>query len=999
MSFVPLRCHSNYSFLCGPLSIERLLGRLTELGYGAAALTDNDGLYGTIAFVQAAGRRGVRPLIGLEIDTACGPFVFLARNLAGYGSLCRISTIKTLDERKPSVDDVLNNRSGLIAIYLGDDLPPALVDGYGRDIYIGVESIASMGAEPAMTQKSSLAKRFGLSMVAADPVYFAETGDARVNRALAAIKYLKSFAGVESRCLAPAGALLAPPEEMIRRYRHIPQAITATIDIAERCQFDLPLGRINFPRYEQVTEIANRHLLRRRAEAGLRRRYGRITGEVYSRFESELAIIEQTGFVDYFLIVADIIDFCRRSGIRVVGRGSAASSIIAYCLGVTQVDPIEQNLYFARFLNEARTDPPDIDLDLCWRRRDEVLDYVYRRFGRNRTAMIATLNTFAARGAIRELGKAFGLSEDEISDITKRLPWGRLGDLEKTMRDYPECADLPVKSEPYRTIIELACKIEGYPRHLSIHCGGMVIAPGELLDLVPLQMSAKGIAITQYDMHGIAALGLVKIDLLGQRGLSTIADAETAAGEKSGGKVIYDWRDPDTFRMLQQGRTIGVFQIESPGLRSLLIELQPKTIDDITLALALIRPGAAESGMKKLYLERLAGEKPVVYPHKSLEPVLAETLGNIVYQEQVLRTAEVMAGFSPAQADLLRKAMTKERGIDEFHAFAEKFLVQASARGVPPLKAREVFALLTRFAGYGFCKAHAATYAKLSYQAAFLKAHHPIEFMAAMLNNFAGYYAPLVYADEARRLGAKLRPPDIDKPAELCVVEGNELRIGLAFVKGLSAATREAIIKQRAKRPFVSLGDFLVRVKPAVDETEKLIRIGAFDYSGQTRPALLWYMKTYGRKILAGGGQTPLLGDVLPETPRFPVGLGDYDIQQRLLAEQEILDMAISCHPANIIPFTNGQVKSSELAACNGKEVRIVGLVVDRKRIRTGNDKLMVFLTMEDDQDYFEVTVFPGIYRRFGARIFRRPLLEVTGKAQNRHGVLTVIASKLQACA
>ncbi len=999
MSFVPLRCHSNYSFLCGPLTIDGLLGRLTELNYGAAAITDNDGLYGAIVFAQAAARWGVRPLIGLEIDTACGPFVFLAANLSGYGSLCRISTVKTLEQKMLSVADILNNRTGVIAVFLGDELPSPLVEGFGRDIYIGIESIEKPGAEPKIRRRLKMASQYGLPVAAADPVYFIGSGEASINRALAAIKYGKSYAGIESCFLAPPGAFLRSPEEMIRRYRQMPQAVTATIEIAERCQFNLPLGKINFPKYEQAAAIENRCLLRRRAEAGLRRRYERLTGEVYSRFESELAIIERTGFVDYFLIVADIIDFCRKSGIPVVGRGSAASSIIAYCLGVTEVDPIEQNLYFARFLNEARTDPPDIDLDLCWRRRDEVIDYVYRRFGRNRVAMAATLNTFAARGAIRELGKAFGLAEDEISDFTKRLPWESLGDLDRTMRDYPECADLPVKGEPYRTIIELARRIEGYPRHLSIHCGGIVIAPGELLDLVPLQLSAKGIAITQYDMHGISALGLVKIDLLGQRGLSTIADAETATGGKSGGGIKYDWQDAATFRMLQQGRTIGVFQIESPGLRSLLIEMQPKKIDDITLALALIRPGAAESGMKKLFLERHAGEKPVVYPHPSLEPVLAETLGNIVYQEQVLRTAEAMAGFSPAQADLLRKAMTKERGIDEFHAFAEKFLVQAIGRGVPPLKAREVFALLTRFAGYGFCKAHAATYAKLSYRAAFLKAHFPIEFMAAMLNNFAGYYAPLVYADEARRLGAKLRPPDVDRPAELCIVEGDELRIGLAFVKGLSSATRQAIISQRAKRPFTSLGDFLIRVRPAIDEAEKLIRIGSFDYLGQTRPALLWYMKAYGRKIPAGVGQTPLLGDIAPEPPQFPIRLSDYDIRQRLLAEQEILDMAITCHPANTIPFSSGQVKASELAACEGKDIRIVGLVVDRKRIRTGNDKLMVFLTMEDDQDYFEVAVFPEVYRRFGARIFRKPLLEITGRAQNRHGVLTIIASELQACA
>ncbi|NLI16296.1 MAG: DNA polymerase III subunit alpha, partial [candidate division Zixibacteria bacterium] len=628
-----------------------------------------------------------------------------------------------------------------------------------------------------------------------------------------------------------------------------------------------------------------------------------------------------------------------------------------------------------------------------------VLDFVYEKYGRNRVAMIATLNTFAARGAIRELGKAFGLSSAELSDITKRLPWGKLGDLQKTMQKYPECRDLPLDKEPYKTIIELAYKIEGFPRHLSIHCGGVVIAPGELLDMAPLQLSAKGIAITQYDMYDIAALGLVKIDLLGQRGLSTIGDAEAFAATAAGAKIEYDYNDLTTFDMLRQGRTIGVFQIESPGLRSLLIEMQPKTLDDITLALALIRPGAAESGMKKVFLERLAGERPVEYPHQSLEPILKETLGNIIYQEQVLRVAEAMAGFSPGQADLLRKAMTKERDVKEFHAFLDKFMNQATARGVPYLKAREVFALLTKFAGYGFCKAHAATYAMLSYRAAFLKAHHPVEFMAAMLNNFAGYYAPFVYADEARRLGAKLSPPDIDKPSRLCEVDNGCLRIGLAFVKNLSAETIDKTIAERAKRPFVSLADFLARVHPGKDEAISLIRVGALDFLGETRPSLLWYMKLYGEKILRHQPEAFSLGELWAPQLQFAPGLPDYSLAEKLAAEQEILEMAISCHPTELVAESDNCTKSIELSGRQGKDVRIVGLVVDRKRIKTNGSQLMVFLTMEDSQDYFEVTVFPEIYRKFGARIFRKPILEVTGKAQNKHGVLTVIANNLRACA
>jgi DNA-directed DNA polymerase III PolC len=1043
-SFVPLRCRSNFSFFYGPVTIERLTERLGHLGYWAACLADSDGLYGAVRFFDKAGRAGIKPLIGIEMEIAAGHHVnyncqdhrgldlqklisphpalslgervpegrvrapvrpqlsrllFIAKNLKGYGSLCRLSTIRMLDERPPSLEDIAANSSGVIAVALDIKAAENLKDIFADDLYIGLESSDDLATRQTTRAKIAHAEKLSIRTVAADPAYFIDKDDIPVHRALAAIKNLTTIDNIADKQLAPPDSFLYPPQQMAWRYREYPEALLSTLEIADKCRLELPIGRLNFPSYENKSGISNAQLLRQKAEAGLYRRYDKFTGEVYSRFESELATIHQSGFDDYFLIVSEIVDHCHESGIPVVGRGSAASSIISYALGITEVDPIAQNLYFARFLNEARTDPPDVDLDICWRKRDDVLDFVYEKYGRNRVAMIATLNTFAARGAIRELGKVFGLSGDELLDITKRLPWGKLGDLAKTARDYPECRDLPLDKEPYKTIIELAHKIEGFPRHLSIHCGGVVIAPGELLDIVPLQLSAKGIAITQYDMYDIAALGLVKIDLLGQRGLSTIGDAEFFAQEKTGQPITYDYDDPATFDLLQHGRTIGVFQIESPGLRSLLIEMQPKNLNDITLALALIRPGAAESGMKKIFLERLAGERPVEYPHPSLEPVLKETLGNIIYQEQVLRTAEAMAGFSPGQADLLRKAMTKERDVAEFRAFADKFLTQATARGVPPLKAREVFALLTKFASYGFCKAHAATYAMLSYRASFLKAHFPIEFMAAMLNNFAGYYAHFVYADEARRLGAKLLPPDIDKPSRLCTVEGKCLQIGLAFVKGLSTATIDKIISERAKAKFISLADFLIRVRPGKDEAVNLIRIGALDYLGGTRPSLLWYMKLHGEKILKHQADLLDLGDFwapqLPFAPKLP----DYSLAEKLTAEQEILEMAISCHPTELIAGRDNCVKSVELASRQGKDVRVIGMVVDRKRIKTNNRHLMVFLTMEDNQDYFEVTVFPEVYKKFGARIFRKPILEVTGKAQAKHGVLTVIASDLRACA
>lgn len=996
MNYVPLRCHSNFSFLYGPVDLDRLLDGATRLGYKAVGLTDIDGLYGAVEFYTKASQNNIKPIIGCELKTEAEHGLFLAKNLNGYGNLCRLSTIKMLHDRLPSLDDIADHAKGLIFIHLGKKHIRKLKDIFADDLYLGLESSDDLSIRLFTREKIRLSRELKVKTVAADSVYFLDEIDPIIHCALAAIKNLTTIDNLEQSKRAKPDAYLQSVKSMGKLYNENPDAMAATIEIANRCNLTLPVGKLNFPEYRGTARISNYQLLRQKAETGLKGRYAKMTGEVYSQFESELAVVRQTGFVDYFLIVTEIVEFCKKNGIPVVGRGSAASSIISFALGITEVDPISQGLYFARFLNEARTDPPDIDLDLCWRRRDEVLEFVYEKYGRNQVAMICTLNTFAARGAIRELGKTFGLSGDEISDFTKRLPRGKLNDLYKTQNKYPECKNLPLDTEPYKTIIDLAIKIEGYPRHLSIHCGGIVIAPAELLDMVPLQMSAKGIAITQYDMHSIAKLGLVKIDLLGQRGLSTIVDGEKLAVKKSHRPIQYDYNDAKTFELLQTGRTIGVFQIESPGLRALLIELKPKCIDDITLALALIRPGASESGMKKLFLEKLAGEKPVEYPHPLLQPVLSETLGNVIYQEQVLRSAEAIAGFSPAQADLLRRAITKCRDRREFRSFTEKFISQAVSRGIVKKKAQQVFKLLSQFAGYGFCKAHAATYAVLSYRGSYLKAHYPVEYMTAMINNFAGYYRHFVYANEARRYGAKLVSPDVNQSEKLCIIEDKALRIGLAFVKNLSETTIKTIISQRNKKPFLSLGDFLIRVRPSKTETENLIRIGAMGFTGKTRPALLWYLKLYGEKILKDDPNTPLLGSLLPPEIPFTSNLSDYSIDEKLAAEQEILGMTITCHPTERIAYGNGYIKACELPTLKGKHVKVVGQVIARKRIKTHDGKLMMFLTMEDAYDYFEVTLFPEIYQKFGQMIFKKPLLEISGKVEEQRGVFSIVADNIE---
>jgi DNA-directed DNA polymerase III PolC len=997
-SFVPLRCRSNYSFLHGAATLDQILERAARQGMASLGLADLGGLYGAIQFYVKAREYNIKPIIGVELETAAGPILFIAKNIVGYGNLCRLSTIAKLDERTPSFEEITIYHNDLVAIAFEAQNADSLRSIFDDDLYFGLINFGDLRSRIKLLRG---VRNIGdVKTVAANPIAFLDRDDYAVHKVLRAIGKITPIDQILDDDLEHPSGYFCSMHEMLKLFSEFPDAVKNTIEISEKCNLILPIGKLNFPIYENRDDKTNGRLLYELSSAGLQRRYPKITGEAIARLEYELNVIERTGFVDYFLIVNDIIDFCRREHIPCVGRGSAASSIVSYCLGITEVCPIEQDLYFPRFLNEARRDPPDIDIDLCWKRRDDVLEFVFDKYGRERVAMICTLNTFAVRGAIREVAKAFGLSGDEISDFTKRLPWGGSVDgIEKRVITGPECHHLPVNSEPYKSIIEIARKIEGFPRHLGIHCGGIVISPGKMLDLVPLQMSAKGIAITQYDMYSIDDLGLVKIDLLGQRGLSTIEEAKDIICRKTGTHpdIIPD-NDPKAYDLLRHGRTVGVFQIESPGLRSLLIAMQPKTLNDITLALALIRPGASESGMKKIFLERLFGKRPVEYAHPSLEPVLRETMGNIIYQEQVLKVAMAVAGFTPEQGDLLRKSITKDRTHKDFALMRDAFFKQASQRGVGNSIASHVFDMMAQFAGYGFCKAHAATYAMLAYRGAYLKGHHPVEYMASMLNNFAGYYHSRVYAEEARRFGAVLRTPTIDRPSDVCYVDRNNLCIGLLFIRNLSAPTIERIIARRADGPYINLFDFLARVRPSADEAEGMISSGALDCLGRTRPQLLWLQRMYGEKRLKNPSDTLIFdGLSLPEPePAFLPDIPDFTIDQKLKAETDIFKMSISCHPIERLKIDNSHIKSVDLPKLEGKKVRIAGYVADRKRIKTNSGKSMVFLTMEDELDMFEVTLFPETYQRVGERIFRKPLLDIEGIVQTDLGGLTVIASRIE---
>ena len=670
-------------------------------------------------------------------------------------------------------------------------------------------------------------------MVVSHPIYYLTSAQASLQRTLAAIRLNSPVERLPIGAAAPEGSHFVSSREMETRFRGFRAALAATQEIAERCRFDLPLGVPHMPIVPLPEGLSASQFLRQKAEAGAVALYGRITPEVRLRLDHELEVIANMGFEPVFLIVEELLDFARKSGVPFSSRGSAASSLVAHCLGITSPDPLRLNLYFERFLNPARTTPPDIDTDLCSRRRDAVIRHVFDTYGSDRVAMVGTINHFRPRSALGEVAKAHGFAPAAMHELTAQLPYGffaRMQDSEDEEGALPPSpfADLrsQLRTPAHRQIFDEAEALLKLPRHLSVHPGGLVVAPGKLTDLVPLMRSGgKGVTITQFDLGAVEAFGLVKIDLLGIRGLTVLGDvAEFVAlanPERYSGLLDVlnstPSDDPETSDRLEAGGTIGCFQIESPGMRATLREIRARSQDDLMAALALYRPGPLSGGLKDAFVRRFKGLEEIAHIHPALAPVLQETYGVILYQEQVLRIAHDLAGFSVAEADLLRRAMSHFDPGRQMQQLEQKFISEAGRiSGVPAEVGERVWEMMAAFAGYGFPKAHAASYARVSWRSAWCKTHFPAEFMAAVLANGGGYYSQRVYLSEARRLGLAVRPPHVNYSGRTFVVSTHDggtktLYMGLDQVRDLTGRTIERIL---LNRPFTSLEDFLARVDP-----------------------------------------------------------------------------------------------------------------------------------------------------------------------------------------
>ncbi|MEJ5359007.1 MAG: PHP domain-containing protein, partial [Desulfobacterales bacterium] len=831
---IALGVHSHYSLRRGTASPAALCRAARRLGYRALALTDTDNLYGLWPFLAACRSEGIEPVVGAELTDPRGGegvALCLAATDEGYRSLCRLlSRRRFLGAGFDPASETARFASGLLVLAGNATLLERLHEA-------GVPAAAAVTPQaiPRSHPLRQAARRLRAPEVAVHPAFFLAPDDHRLHRLLRAIDRRTLLARLPAEEAAPAAARLLSPAELARAFAPEPALLAAAEALGASVSFRGPRFGVVLPPRPGETAAESLDALRRAAYDGAHRRYGTELPEaVVERLEHELALIGRMGYAAYFLIVRDIVALSPRT----CGRGSAAASLVAYCLGITNVCPLKHNLYFERFLHPGRTDPPDIDVDFAWDERHTVIAAVLARH-RGCAARVANHVLFRPRLALRETARAWGIGEAETARLSRRLPdfWQEDGDEETPQTEEALTAGLPA---PWPAILGLARRLVGIPRHLSLHPGGVVITPGPITDYAPVEPTAEGEPLLPWDKDGVEEAGLVKIDLLGNRSLAVIRDTLASLGEQAPFREPFAQPPEEDFATQQtvaEGRTLGCFYIESPAMRLLLRKCRVGDFDHLVILSSIIRPAAG--AYIREFLRRLHGGpwEPI---HPLLADLLSETFGLLVYQEDVARTAVALAGFSPAEADGLRKVLSKKDRARALADFARRFREGARARGLSEGQIAAVWDMMMSFDGYSFCKPHSASYARVSFQAAYLKTHHPAEFMAAVLGNGGGFYRPLAYVSEARRLGLRVLPPDVTASDVRWSGSGGTLRAGLAAVRDLSAELPARIVACRAERPFADLEDFLLRTRPGAEEFRALLDAGALDGLGGGEDRALW---------------------------------------------------------------------------------------------------------------------------------------------------------------
>jgi DNA polymerase III alpha subunit len=917
MRAAALTCRSFYSLLRGPIPVQKLVKQARECGYGAIALADVNSMYGAADFCKAAEQVDIKPIVGAEILTNNEDVTLLAENIAGYENLCRIITARNLDVNFDLIEQLSEHNAGVICICnqrrVLKELKRVLHNDY---LFAGCQN--SVEANRAKANK--------IRPVAYTNFNFLEDEDIDIAGLLARIRRM-SVAGPGPKDGCRFNRLI-PEKQFKKRFRLSCEAVTNSEQLIQRCNFRLLNGKYYLPKVKLVHGRTADIELARLCHRGLAGKYNPVNNEIVRRLEYELATIRKNKFSDYFLVVNEIVNFAKRSDIPVEVRGSAAGSLVSYVLGFTRVCPIENNLYFERFMNPGRKDCPDIDIDFCWRRRDDVIRFCYENWGSDYVAMVSNINRYRRRSAVRDSGRALGLETERINELVKKRNTGM------------DC-----------TVYELAGKIAGFPRHIGVHCGGIVITPVPVRDVAPLEMATKGIVVTQYDKDAAEAVGLIKIDLLGNRALSTVNGAVNIISSNPR-RLDIDGigpTDEKTARMLSAGDSLGVFQCESPGMRQLLRGLKVKTRKDVSIALSLIRPGPACGGMKSEFIERFLRGKQFTYLHPKMKEVLGDTYGVMLYQEDVMRIAIEVAGYSVGDADSFRSEVSKKVSASRLQHQYEDFVYRrADQVGLDRQTAEAVWDQILRFAAYSYCKAHATVYANIAWQTAFLKANYPQQFYTSLLNNHLGMYPLRIYVWDAIRRGIRALPPHVNKSDAEWMAQGKAVRAGLNIIKGLSCNTINSILEQRKMRPFININDLRRRIRFRKPELQNLIHVGACDGLGKSRPAMLGRLH-----FTPVDPDQMLLFDIYGKLSQLP----QYDRIKRLKAEVDITGIPFSLHPAVLL--RSGFISAAGLDRFIDKEVTVGGFIAAARRARTGDGKVMGFATIEDSSGLAEVTFFP----------------------------------------
>jgi DNA polymerase-3 subunit alpha len=1049
--FIHLHLHSQYSLLDGAIRFDELFPLAHRQGMRSVALTDHGNMFGAIEFYQEAINHGIKPIIGCEVYVAPGShlkkepvkskdtsyhLVLLAKNQEGYTNLIRLVSLAHLEGfyYKPRVDKELLERYNEGLICLSSCLKgeiPALVLGGKRDEASAVAGwykevfgkgrfyleLQDTGLDEQRTVNQglvALGRDVGAPLVATNDCHYLRREDAKAHDVLLCIQTGKTLKDPKRMKFSTDQFYLRSAEEMERLFNRYPEALRNTVEIADGCNLELRFEEYHLPRFKPPSGESLDHYLEKSAREGLERRFVHTSRapeerERYGkRLGEELSMIKSMGFSGYFLIVADFVNYAKAQGIPVgPGRGSAAGSLAAYALGITDIDPLEYDLIFERFLNPERISLPDIDVDFCIEGRDEVIRYVTEKYGKENVAQIITFGKMQAKAVVRDVGRVMDLPYKEVDVIAKLIPNTINITLDQALEQEPRLKELAKGDEQISRLISVARSLEGMVRHASTHAAGVVISHRPLVEYIPLYSGGNGEAVTQYAMKDVERVGLVKFDFLGLKTLTVLKKAVELIGMTRGTKIDFDRiavDDPATFKLLGSGDTTGIFQLESTGMRDLLVKMRPETFNDLIALVALYRPGPLGSGMVDDFIKRRHREATVRYEVPKLREILEDTYGVIVYQEQVMRIASALGNFSLGDADILRRAMSKKDPA-EMERLKEKFLAGALHNGIQQGKAERIFEQMTKFAEYGFNKSHSAAYALIAYQTAYLKVHYPIEFMAALLTcDMDNTDKVMRYVAECRDKGIEILPPNVTESVWGFAVSGEKIRYGLGAVKNVGMGAAEEIIRLRqGEAPIVSLFGFcelvdLRKVNRRVIEC--LIKAGAFDFIGAHRSQLMLVLEEAMERGQAKqrerrGRQSALFEELQSPHGQSPMpGIEEWSEQQRLSFEKEVLGFYLTSHPlmryeADIRELTT--VDTETLAEMvNGAQVTIGGLVAEVKEISTKKGDQMAFFSLEDMRGRVEVIVFPDLFRsvRPYVRVDMPVLIRgVLDKAEERHKV------------